>query len=329
MTKVYKKNDIQSIKECGDILSQWWLVAFPTETVYGLWADALDENACKSIYVAKWRPSDNPLIVHISSQNDLQKLTPEIPQKAEKLIEKFWPGPLTLVLPKLPGIHDIVTGWLDTIAIRMPANQTALDIITHAQTPIAAPSANTSGKPSPTNYADVLQDLDGKIDAIIDGGDCEVWIESTVLDLTTQVPVLLRPGSITKTQIEQEIGAISYFVDDSENIVAKSPGMKYKHYSPDAIIVWVESEKYYQDIQQFIQTHPNTKVLSVNKDSCYDTQVEYIWNTAQQVGKKLFSKFRDADKNNLDYLIIEPLWKTDDWEWVRNRLKKATGIYIN
>lgn len=328
MTKVYKGFDVSWMKECWKILKNWWLVAFPTETVYWLWADALSETACQNIYKAKWRPSDNPLIVHICDEKDLNILTPNVSLKAKKLIDKFWPGPLTLVFEKLPNIPKTVSWGLDSIAVRMPWHQIALDLIKNANTPIAAPSANTSWKPSPTSYEYVLEDLDGKIDAIIDGWECEVWIESTVLDLTTQIPVLLRPWSITKTQIENIIWPISYFTDEGDNIVAKSPWMKYKHYSPDALIIWFETHNYVEEIKKFTKIHPNSKILTTSKSSKYETQFEFIWDNSLEVWKKLFSKFRDADRQKLNYLIVEPLWKTDDWEWVRNRLKKATNSYI-
>lgn len=229
-----RPEDIQAAAEyicCGE------LVAFPTETVYGLGGNALDNAAAQKIYAAKGRPSDNPLIVHIENQEQLRPLVRVIPPKAKPLIEAFWPGPLTLIMPRSALVPDGITGGLDTVAIRMPDHPAALALLKACGLPLAAPSANTSGKPSPTMAEHVYHDLKGKIAGIIDGGPTEVGLESTVLDLTVEPPVILRPGGISQAAIESVIGPVgadtSLLTNDA---VPKAPGMKYKHYAPKASI---------------------------------------------------------------------------------------------
>ena len=247
-TKIYKVSSADSplIKEAADILRDGGIVAIPTETVYGLAGNALDGGVTEKIYKAKGRPSDNPLIVHISEYSQWAPLVREIPESAKALAEAFWPGPLTVILPKSQLIPDEVSGGLSTVAVRMPSDEIARKIITEAGVPLAAPSANTSGKPSPTTAKHVIDDLYGRIDAIVDGGDCSVGVESTVLSLAVSPPRLLRPGGITPEMLTEVLGEIE--IDDAvynklaEGKQAASPGMKYKHYSPKAEIVLIKSD---------------------------------------------------------------------------------------
>lgn len=238
--------DDEKLKKAGSILKNGGLVAIPTETVYGLAANALDGEAVKKIYQAKGRPSDNPLIVHISDLSQWKELVRDIPEKAMKLAEKFWPGPLTIILSKSELVPDEVSGKLDTVAVRMPSNEIARAIIEKAGVPLAAPSANTSGKPSPTNAKYVHFDLDGKIDMIVDGGDCDVGVESTVITLATDTPKLLRPGAVTPEMLESVLGEIeidgAVYDKLAEDVAPSSPGMKYKHYSPKAKVIIVKGE---------------------------------------------------------------------------------------
>ena len=252
------KNDI---KQAAAIIKRGGLVAFPTETVYGLGANALDEKAVAGIYEAKGRPSDNPMIVHIARASDIGQLTPMLSADIVALIDNFWPGPLTMVLKKKEGVPDRTTGGLDTVAVRMPDSQAALDLINLAGCPIAAPSANISGRPSPTRAMDVIADMDGRIDAVISGEDCRVGIESTVVDMTGEVPTVLRPGIITAENIEAAIGKeVKYdpsllekgnvgLLDPQEGsgeaagYRPKSPGMKYKHYAPKAEMTVIEGRR--------------------------------------------------------------------------------------
>ena len=244
------------IQRAGDILRRGGLVAIPTETVYGLAANALDGEAVKKIYQAKGRPSDNPLIVHISRFSQLAPLVREVPESAQKLAAAFWPGPLTIILPKSDVIPQQTSGGLDTVAVRCPSHPTARAVIDAAGVPLAAPSANLSGKPSPTTFLHVREDLTGRVDALLDGGDCDVGVESTVLTLATPVPRLLRPGGVTLSQLRQVLGkvevdpAVLHQMEAGQK--AASPGMKYKHYSPaaDVVIVDASPEDYVEYVNQ-------------------------------------------------------------------------------
>ena len=241
---ISEQNEQKLLSKARKIMSRGGLVAFPTETVYGLGGNALKKKAAAKIYKAKGRPSDNPLIVHIAEIDEVYSLASEIPDEFFKLAESFWPGPLTMILKKSSIVPDETTGALNTVAIRMPSHPIARKLISSCGFPIAAPSANSSGKPSPTSASHVFTDLNGKIPLIIDGGDCQIGIESTVLSLAGDKPLLLRPGAITKEMIESVIGEIS--VSEGilsplmENEVPQSPGMKYKHYSPKADVTVVE-----------------------------------------------------------------------------------------
>ena len=225
------------------VIQEGGLVAFPTETVYGLGANALEEEAIYKIFEAKGRPADNPLIVHIANINELDMLVEEYSGLVKKVISKFWPGPLTIVFKKKDIIPEIVTAGLDTIAVRMPSSKIARKLIEMAGVPIAAPSANLSGKPSPTTVLHVIDDLTGKVDCIIDGGNCEVGLESTVLDLSTDIPTILRPGCVTYEELQEVLPDIVFDSALSDSaITPKSPGMKYVHYSPDADVYILECD---------------------------------------------------------------------------------------
>lgn len=230
-----EKIDQEAIDEAGKIIKNGGLVAFPTETVYGLGGNALDEKASEKIYRAKGRPSDNPLIVHVCRMEDMYSIAEEVPEAAKKLADAFWPGPLTMILRKNGRVPYATTGGLDTVAVRMPAHKAALAFIEAAGGYVAAPSANTSGKPSPTLARYVAEDMDGRIDMIIDGGENRIGLESTIVDLTEEIPVILRPGYITKEMLEEVLGQVETdraIMQDSVGQAPRAPGMKYKHYSP-------------------------------------------------------------------------------------------------
>ena len=234
----------KELKEAAGILRSGGLVAFPTETVYGLGGNALDEDAARKIYAAKGRPSDNPLIAHVSCVEEVEPLVKEIPEAGRKLMEAFWPGPLTMIFPKSEKVPYGTTGGLDTVAIRMPDDPVANRLIALAGVPVAAPSANTSGRPSPTTADHVWQDMNGRIDMIIDGGPVGIGVESTIVDVSSAVPAVLRPGAITMEMLEEVLGEVS--VDPailgplSADVRPKAPGMKYKHYAPKADLTLVE-----------------------------------------------------------------------------------------
>ena len=234
----------EELKEAARILRSGGLVAFPTETVYGLGGNALDEDAARKIYAAKGRPSDNPLIAHVSCVEEVEPLVKEIPEAGRKLMEAFWPGPLTMIFPKSEKVPYGTTGGLDTVAIRMPDDPVANRLIALAGVPVAAPSANTSGRPSPTTADHVWQDMNGRIDMIIDGGPVGIGVESTIVDVSSAVPAVLRPGAITMEMLAEVLGEVS--VDPailgplSADVRPKAPGMKYKHYAPKADLTLVE-----------------------------------------------------------------------------------------
>ena len=237
--------DEKIMMEAGELLKSGALVAFPTETVYGLGANALDEKAAAKIYSAKGRPSDNPLIIHIAEMKSLELITEEIPKAAYLLAEKFWPGPLTMVMKKSKIVPYGTTGGLDTVAVRMPSHPIALEMIKHGGGYVAAPSANTSGRPSPTLASHVADDMDGIIPMILDGGAVGIGIESTIVDLTEEIPTILRPGFITKEMLEEVVGEVQMDkgLDADAKTPPKAPGMKYRHYAPKAELVIVEGAK--------------------------------------------------------------------------------------
>ena len=236
----------EELLEGARILREGGLVAFPTETVYGLGANALDEEAARKIYEAKGRPSDNPLIAHVSSMEEVYPLVSQVSEKAKKLMDAFWPGPMTLIFPKSDLVPYGTTGGLDTVAVRMPSDPVANRLIALAGVPVAAPSANTSGRPSPTTAQHVLQDMDGRIDMIIDGGPVGIGVESTIVDVSVETPTVLRPGAITMEMLEEVLGEVQ--IDPailgpvSADLRPKAPGMKYKHYAPKADLTLVEPE---------------------------------------------------------------------------------------
>ena len=238
--------DMEQIKKQAEILKAGKTVIFPTETVYGLGANALDEDAVSKIYEAKGRPSDNPLIVHIGDKKQIYNLVCDVPEQAEIVMDKFWPGPITIILKKKDIIPERTSGGLDTVAIRMPSNKIASALINEANLPIAAPSANISGRPSPTRGVHVYEQMNHRVSGIIMGNDCVYGLESTVLDLTGDIPTILRPGSITKEQLEKELGNVQLdpaLAKKEDNIKAKAPGMKYTHYSPNADVYIVDGEQ--------------------------------------------------------------------------------------
>ncbi|MBP5661171.1 MAG: threonylcarbamoyl-AMP synthase, partial [Lachnospiraceae bacterium] len=236
--------DKKVIKRAGDILRAGGLVAFPTETVYGLGGDALNPESSKKIYAAKGRPSDNPLIVHITNMEALEKIVTEIPEGARILSQRFWPGPLTMIFKKNDTVPRETTGGLDTVAVRMPSNKIAAAMIDAAGGYVAAPSANLSGRPSPTVAKYVIEDMNGRIDMIIDGGDSDVGLESTIVDFTAGEPMILRPGYITKEMLEEalstDVSVDKAIIDSNSKVAPKAPGMKYRHYAPKGELTIVE-----------------------------------------------------------------------------------------
>lgn len=325
--------DEKKIKVAARLILEGKLVAFPTETVYGLGADALNERAARRIFEAKGRPADNPLIIHIASIDDLEKVAREVPEKAKLLAERFWPGPLTLVLPKREEVPLVTTGGLDTVAVRMPAHPIALALI-RASTPLAAPSANISGKPSPTSAEHVIDDFYGKIEGIIDGGETWVGVESTVIDLTEEPPVLLRPGGIPLEDLEKVIGPIRIHpaVKGKKVDLAKAPGMKYKHYAPNARVIVVEGtpENRRRKIQELVDEY-REKGHRVGVMATFEVEADefyFLGKTLEEVARNLFKALRELDKRGVDVIIAEGVEEKGVGLAVMNRLRKAAGYNI-
>jgi L-threonylcarbamoyladenylate synthase len=331
-----KNPEINKIKAAAEIIRNGDVVAFPTETVYGLGANALDENAIRKIYTAKGRPSDNPLIVHVSSRNDVKKLVKKIPENAKKLMNKFWPGPLTIIFRKSDIVPDITTGNLDTVAVRMPDNKIALALIKESRVPIAAPSANISGKPSPTCAKHVINDMTGKIPMILSGGQCAIGLESTVIDMSSKVPILLRPGKISLEELKKVLGKVhvSASVYGTKRKLKKvsSPGMKYKHYSPDAKVIVVRGSKLKveQKIKDIILSSKKSKqkiaVIGFHK---YDSAVNYICRDSTDMAHIVFDKFREADERKIDIIIVEGVNTKGIGLALMNRIKRAASEVVD
>ncbi len=334
--------DITNLNLAASILREGGLVASPTETVYGLCANALDVDAVKKIYLAKGRPSDNPLIVHIANLDMLEPLVLEISDIAKKLISHFWPGPMTLVFPASPLVPKIVTGGLDTVAIRFPSHPIMQNLINVSGLPLAAPSANTSGKPSPTNAARVIEDLDGKIDAIIVGDASEYGVESTVIDTTGDIATILRPGGITYEMIENVLGhvtidpAIGHALKEGE--LPKAPGMKYTHYSPNADVIIVKGEEnvVIDKINELtmIEREKGKKIGILATD---ETQSAFIADLILSAGtstelstiaNQLFEVLRTFDDAKVDIVYSLAFPNEGIGNAIMNRLEKSAGYHI-
>ena len=327
----------EQLHKVANLLKAGKTVVFPTETVYGLGANALDPEAAKKIYEAKGRPSDNPLIVHISKKEDVDFLARNISQDAKLLMEAFWPGPLTLILDKSDNVPIETTGGLMTVAIRMPSNPIARKLIDLAGVPIAAPSANISGRPSITSSKYLVEELCERVDAIIISEDSEIGLESTVIDMTASTPVILRPGKIGKTEIEKILNK-EIELDPSlkdENAAPKSPGMKYKHYSPNATVIVVTGslDEMKQKINQKLSLDKNksdkVKVVCLeDRVSVYDGYGISWGKNSQEAAKNLFKILRLMDEQNIEVVYFEALNSDEISEAVMNRLIKAAGNMI-
>ncbi|MBS7659169.1 MAG: L-threonylcarbamoyladenylate synthase [Candidatus Bathyarchaeia archaeon] len=331
------------IRLAADIIRNGGLVAFPTETVYGLGADALNPKAVLEVFKAKNRPLDNPPIVHVADIADVHRLAKDVPAKAVKLMERFWPGPLTLILKRSEIVPSITVSGLGTIAIRMPKHEVALALIRESGCPIAAPSANMAGRPSPTTAEHVLEDLGGRIDAILDAGPTQVGVESTVLDLTVEPPQILRPGGVPYEDLKEFLGDVAlhpvavanmdYIVDE-----ARSPGMKYKHYAPRAKLIVVEGEtiavinKIKELASMYVDKGLKVGILSTDETSPkYDIGVVKSLGSRSnllEIARSVFKLLREFDKEGVDIILAEGVPSTGLGLAVMNRLRKASGYNI-
>ena len=324
----------EDLIQAAKLLSDGKTVIFPTETVYGLGANALDENAAEKIFSAKGRPSDNPLIVHISNMDLLGDLVAEVPDIAKKLMDKFWPGPLTLIFKKSDKVPKTVTGGLDTVAVRMPSHSTAKRLLEYAKIPIAAPSANLSGKPSPTIIEHVKEDMDGRVDGIIDGGDCQVGVESTVLDISCETPKLFRPGGVTAEEIEDVIGKkIDIVTSVKEGETPKSPGLKYKHYAPQTQVLILSGT--FEERSVYAEKLSKTKKIGLlDFDDvpriCKSAVFSSLGNSKNPLDAthRLFAALRELDKKDIDIILAPEISDEGVWSAVKNRLYRAAGESI-
>jgi L-threonylcarbamoyladenylate synthase len=330
---------LEKIRLAADKLKKGGLVAFPTETVYGLGANALDPDAVQKIFGAKGRPSDNPLIVHIASVDWLENIVSDISQEAKILIERFWPGPLTLIMPKRNNIPMTVTAGLDTVAVRFPSHPVAKALIFEAGLPIAAPSANTSGRPSPTNAQHVIEDLNGRVDIIIDAGSADVGLESTVIDVTGAVPMVLRPGGITLEEIREILPLARYdsalLNNKVETIKPKSPGMKYRHYSPKAELIIVQGnmeevcERINLLVKDYMQKGIKIGVLATDQTICrYKNGLVLSMGNRdmpETIAQNLFRALREFDDSDIGLILAENVDENGIGFAVMNRMMKASG----
>ena len=330
------------MNKAANILRNGGLVAFPTETVYGLGANGLDKQACRKIYQAKGRPSDNPLILHICNENQLLKIVSVIPPKAKAVMDAFWPGPITLIFPKSSLVPMEVTGGRDTVAVRCPSHPVARALIEAADLPIAAPSANLSGKPSPTQASHVIEDLLDRVDMILDGGATEVGLESTILDLTEEIPMILRPGAVTLEMLEEKIGRVqvdpAVLEKPDSNLIPKAPGMKYTHYAPKAQVKLVRGQM--EKVISFINAQCKEDIekgISVGVMATEETKQQYSFGKVlsvgsredmETVGHRLFATLREFDALEVERVYAEIFEESGEGMAVMNRLKKSAGYHF-
>jgi len=338
-----EKPEIEKIQLAANVINKGGLVAFPTETVYGLGADALNSKAVEKIFAAKKRPPDNPIIVHVASKEDVYRLAKSVPKGAEKLMSQFWPGPLTLILKRSELVPDITVVGLDTIAIRMPNNEVALALIRESRTPIAAPSANLAGRPSPTTAQHVIDDLAGRIDVVLDAGPTRIGVESTVVDMTTSIPVVLRPGGTPFEKLKNVLGKVdlhpAVIAATKRRVdVARSPGMKHRHYAPKAEMVVVEGkpEKVLERVQGLVASYmakdKKVGVLATNESqSNYNADVVKSLGSRSDpdtIAKNLFKLLRELDQENVDVIIAEGIAAEGLGLAVMNRVRRAANFNI-
>ncbi len=326
-TKIFS-TDSADLKNAAELIKSGKRVVFPTETVYGLGANALDKTAVKSIFEAKGRPSDNPLIVHISALSQIEEIAKEFPEKARLLADKFMPGPITIILKKKDCIPKEVTAGLDTVGVRMPQNPVAREFLSLCGVPVAAPSANISGRPSPTDAQYVIEDMMNRVEGIIDGGDCSVGVESTVIDLTGETPTILRPGGVTAEEIAEALGEVIGGREKAEaKETPKAPGMKYTHYAPNAPVRILrgtdnEIEAFLNKrggkcgILTFNETNLNTDAIKISLGSK---------NDPSEWARRLFRALRDMDKKGAEEIYAPEISNDGLWAAVKNRLYKAAG----
>lgn len=333
--------DKEAIAEAGRIIREGGLVAFPTETVYGLGGDALNGTSSEKIYAAKGRPSDNPLIIHIAQMDALSGIVKEIPKAAYQLADRYWPGPLTMIFNKADCVPRKTTGGLDTVAVRMPSNRIARALIEAAGGYIAAPSANRSGRPSPTLAKYVIEDLEGRVDMIIDGGEADIGLESTIIDLTAELPVILRPGYITEEMLSRTIGGVDVdqtIIDGTSAKAPKAPGMKYRHYAPKGSLTIVEGQpdRVSAYINGQLESHKangcKTGVIATD-ETAGDYRADSVKSAGKrtredQIARRLFRILREFDDEGVEVIYAEGFDQKGVGQAIMNRLLKAAGHQV-
>ena len=342
MKKIYNNQiDKEALRQAGELLRKGELVAFPTETVYGLGADALFPEAAKKIYAAKGRPSDNPLIIHIADIHALDKIVEAVPEKAKLLAEKFWPGPLTMIMRKSEAVPYETTGGMDTVAVRMPDHPLALALIREGGGYVAAPSANTSGRPSPTLAEHVYQDLHGKVAMILDGGPVGIGLESTIVDLSEEIPMILRPGYITQEMLREVIGTVQVdpgLIAADSDVRPKAPGMKYRHYAPKANLVIVKGEtlavvdKINTMTRDYMKAGKKVGIIGTDETiSCYyGAVIKSIGSREDEdsIARHLYGILREFDEMDVDCIFSESFATPRIGQAIMNRLLKAAGHQV-
>lgn len=321
--------DHDILKKAAEVIHNRGLVAFPTETVYGLGANALDSKACANIFQAKERPLDDPLIVHISDMEDLSRLAEDIPQEAQRLVNRFWPGPLTIVLKKTELVPDIVTTGLDTVAIRMPSNPIAKGLIVASGVPIAAPSANIFGRPSPTDASHVIDDLDGRIDLVLDGGKTEIGVESTVIEVIDGKVIVLRPGGTSIEDLKEIVGKVEVHTIEEER--KKSPGKYPQHYSPRAKVIVADGgvEEVLALASECEKENKKIGIMAKEENAenyrKYNVKVLGASGDGRTCASRLFQILREFDKDGVSVIVAEAVDEKGLGLAVMNRLMKAAG----
>ena len=333
--------DKEIIQDAGNILKQGGLVAFPTETVYGLGANALNKDAARKTYEAKGRPSDNPLIIHIARMEDLEAITKEVSEKAKIIADKYWPGPITMIFEKTDIVPYETTGGLETVAVRMPSEEIALELIKAGGGYVSAPSANTSGRPSPTLASHVAEDMTGKIEMILDGGAVDIGVESTIVDTTVTPPMILRPGAITKEMLEELVGEVAVdktLLDADSKVAPRAPGMKYRHYAPKAELSVVEGKL--DEVVAFINQMAKERIAEGKKVGIIATEetlASYQCGDIKCIGTRedemtiaghLYGILREFDADEVDYIYSESFDADGIGSAVMNRLLKAAGHHV-
>ena len=337
----HKNIDEAVLREAGRIIRDGGLVAFPTETVYGLGGDALNKESSRKIYEAKGRPSDNPLIIHISNMDDLKPIVEEIPEDVYRLAEAFWPGPLTIIMKKSVLVPKETTGGLDTVAVRMPSHPVARKFIEYAGGYVAAPSANVSGRPSPTRAKYVIEDMTGRIDMILDGDGIDIGLESTIVDMTGEVPMILRPGYITLDMLQKVLGQVDMdktILDINCKEPPKAPGMRYRHYAPKGQLTIVEGdvERTIEKINELTR-QAHIKGEKVGIIGTEETRMKYQGDSIKSVGKRrdeeaiartLYAILREFDDEDVTVIYSESFSECSMGQAIMNRLLKAAGHQI-